>query len=195
MCEDIIFTLSSKTMEGYPVIGAGVCDVIYKERVNKSFSKINEINLNLKDPDNLYETDYLLNGKIGSLAPDYVHGLVLSIDAFNIQGPTGGIIGNPNNTGITADGLCNSIGNGFSIIALPGGPGMLIEGTPNLLKSIFTNIVLGQNRLVSERRIMLELRNNNINLALIVTDGTGECENGMILTYCQNRMEKLEIDG
>lgn len=195
MCKNIIFTFSSKTFEGYPVIGAGICDMIYKEHSIQSFSQINKINLGVKDLDNPYEIDDLLNSKIGSLAPEYVHGLALSIHVFNAQGPTGGIIGNPNNLGDTADGLCNSIGHGFSIIALPGGPGMLIEGSRDVLKSIFTNIVLGQNRLVSMKRIMAELKNNKINLALIVTDGTGKGENGMILTYYHDRMEKLEIDG
>ena len=195
MCKNIIFTFSSKTMEGYPIIGAGICDIIYKEYAIQSFSHIGKINLGVKDLDDPYEIDYLLNSKIGSLAPEYVHGLALSINVFNAKGPTGGIIGKPNNLGDTADGLCNSIGNGFSVMALPGGPGMLIEGGTDILKSIFTNIVLGQNRLLSRKKIMAELKNNKINLALILTDGTGKGENGMILTYHHDRMEKLEING
>lgn len=195
MCKNIIFTFFSKTLDGYPIIGAGVCDIIYKDSAIESFSKINEISLNVNDLDNPYQIDYLLNEKIASLAPDFVYGLALSIKVENAIGPTGGIIGNPRDIGCTAAGTSSFIGNDLSVIALPGGPGMLIQGEVATLKSIFTNIALGQNRLVSMKRLIDELKRNKINLALIVTDGTGKNEQGMILTYYNDRLEKLIING
>lgn len=195
MHKNIIFTFSGKTLDGYPMIGAGICDILYKDGAIKSFSKIHEISLDIQDLNNPYEIDDLLNTKIASLAPDYVYGLALSIHVEDAMGPTGGIIGNPGDIGGTAAGTSSSIGNGLSVVALPGGPGMLIEGDSATLKSIFTNIALGQNRLVSMKRIMDELKRHKIELALIVTDGTGKGETGMILVYYGDRMEKLIING
>ncbi|MDR7869686.1 MAG: hypothetical protein RIN55_02415 [Tissierellaceae bacterium] len=195
MCKNIIFTFSERTLEGYPVIGAGICDMIYVEEAKKSFSKINQINLDVKNLEDPWEIDCLLNRKIASLAPDFIHGLALSIKVEGATGPTGGIIGNPRGFGDTANGQVSSIGNDLSVIALPGGPGMLIKGSKSILKSIFTNVVMGQNRVVSMKRISEELKANQIDLALVVKDGTGKRERGMILTYYHDRMEKLEIDG
>lgn len=194
MRKNIIFTFSENTLEGYSIIGAGLCDIIYKESAIKFFSKIKKIKLNINDLGNPREIDNLLNKKIAYLSPDYIQGLALSIKVDGASGPTGGIIGNPSEVGETATGRVGSIGNGLSTIALAGGPGMLIEGETATLKSIFTNIVLGQNRLVSMKRIREELKKHKVNLAIIVTDGSGQGERGMILTYYHDRMEKLEID-
>lgn len=195
MCKNIVFTFSEKTLDGHPIIGAGICDILDKEDAIQSFSRINEISLDVTNLDNPYQIDCLLNTKIASLAPDYVHGLALSIRVEGALGPTGGIIGNPKEFGDTATGTSSLVGHNLSAIALPGGPGILIEGEPATLKSIFTNIVLGQNRLVSMKRVEDELRRHKIELALIVTDGTGKDETGMILVYYGDRMEKLIING
>lgn len=195
MCKNIVFTFSSKTLDGHPIIGAGICDIIYKDSVLKAFSKIHEISLDVEDLNNPYEIDYLLNTRIASLAPPYVQGLALSVCVDGALGPTGGIIGNPSHTGDTATGASSSLGNGLSAIALAGGPGMLIEGDAATVKSIFTNIALGQNRLVSMKRILDELERHEIHRAILVTDGTGKGQKGMILIYWDDRMEKVVIDG
>lgn len=193
MCRNIIFSFTSKTLEGYSIIGAGICDKIYRKEVLKEFEKIKKISLDIQDLNNSYEIDYLLDKKIQAIAPNYVIGLALSIHIPNAKGPTGAIIGSPHNKGESADGRVEEIGQGFSLIALAGGPGLLIKGSKEVAKNIFINIVLGENRLISFKLIAKELVTNKIDIAIIVTDGTGSKQNGKIWTYYFGDIELLEI--
>ncbi|MGN9165453.1 hypothetical protein ACTNDY_09295 [Tissierellaceae bacterium HCP3S3_D8] len=195
MCRKVIFHFSTHTFEGHPIIGAGICDIIHGKQVLDISSSIDNISLRVRDLNNSYEIDYLLKEKIAKIFPTYVLGLALSIEVPDAIGPTGGIIGNPFFEGKTANGLSQDIGNGFSVIALPGGPGLLIQGDTGIAKNIFTNIVIGENRLISTEKIVREFKNNEINLAIIVTDGTGIRESGTILSYDNGKIEKLKING
>lgn len=193
MCKNIIFAFSGKTLDNHSVIGAGICDKIYSRDVKQYFKNIDKINLGANDKSKPFEIDYLLNARVASLAPDYVYGLALSVNVENAKGFTGGIIGKPGSLGQTSDGLCQNIGNGLSVVSLPGGPGMLIRGSTSTIKSIFINIVLGENRLISPKGIIKELQNHGVDIALIVTDGTGSKQKGTIFIYNNHRMEKLII--
>lgn len=195
MCRKIIFDFSTHTLEGYPIIGAGICDIIHRKQALDIFSNINKISLGIKDLNDPFEIDYLLKERIAKTSPPYVFGLALSIEIPNAMGPTGGIIGNPFFQGETANGLSQDIGNGFSIVALPGGPGLLIQGDKGIAKNIFTNIVIGENKLISTKQIIEEFIKNGIDLAIIVTDGTGTKEPGTILSYENKKIKKLRING
>jgi len=194
MCEDVVFAFSSNTLEGYPIIGACICDIMYKEKVLNIFSKIDEIYLDIDEIGNAYKIDYLLKEKIAKISPDYIIGLALSINVPNAAGPTGGIIGNPFFRGKTADGAVDNIGNGYCVAALPGGPGLLIKSDESTSKNIFANIVIGENKLISCNKIVREFENNNINIAIVVKDGTGKTEDGMILTYYYGKIEHIRIN-
>lgn len=195
MCKNIIFLFNSKTLEGYKIIGAGICDIKYKEDVLKEFEKIKKTSLDIKDLNNSYEIDYLLDKKIKAIAPKYVIGLGLSIYIPNAKGPTGAIIGNPHNMGESANGRAEEIGEGFSLIALAGGPGLLIKGSKEVAKNIFINIVLGENRLVPFKNIIKELVLNKIDIAIVITDGTGIKQNGKIWTYYFGKIKLIEMNG
>lgn len=195
MCRKVIFSFSTHTLEGYPIIGAGICDIIHRKEALNIFSDINKISLGIKGLNDPFNIDYLLREKIAKISPPYVFGLALSIEIPGAIGPTGGIIGNPFFQGETANGLSQDIGNGFSVVALPGGPGLLIQGDKGKAKNIFTNIVIGESRLVSTKHIKQEFVNNGIELALIVTDGTGTKKPGTILSYENKKINKLRING
>jgi hypothetical protein len=192
MHKDIIFTFSSNTLEGYPIIGAGICDEMYKTEALNVFSRINTLPLDIKT-DDPYEVDCKLQERIAVISPHYVKCLALSINVPHIKVPTGGIIGNPFNIGRTADNNIDDIGNGYCVAALPGGPGLMIRGNTAAAKNIFSEIVLGENKIIPISKIEQIIRKNKIDIAIIIKDGTGSSENGMIMTYCFGETEYISI--
>jgi hypothetical protein len=191
MHKDIIFKFSSNTFEGYPVIGAGICDIAKREEVLNAFSRIDKIALGVDSESKPFSIDQALKEKIAAISPDYISGLALSIKVPGASGPTGGIIGNPVLKGTSADGTIECIGSGYCVASLPGGPGLMIKGRESIAKNIFTNIVLGENKLIAYYRITEEFERNNIDIAIIIKDGTGAEANGMIMTYYYGTAEFL----
>lgn len=192
MCKDIIFVFSSKTLDGYPVIGAGICEEGYKLEVLSVFSRIDTLSLDI-NTDDPYDVDLKLHEKIAKISPDYVKGLALSTYVPNAKGPTGGIIGNPFDVGKTADNNIYDVGNGYCVAALPGGPGLMIKGEKAIAKNIFSEIAVGENKIISASKIEQIFIKNNIDIAIIIKDGTGSQENGIIMTYCFGETEYISL--
>lgn len=192
MCKDIIFVFSSKTLDGYPVIGAGICEQCYKLEVLNVFSRIDSLSLDI-NTDDPYDVDLKLHENIAKISPDYVKGLALSTYVPNAKGPTGGIIGNPFAVGKTADNNIYDAGNGYCVAALPGGPGLMIKGEKDIAKNIFSEIAVGENRIISATKIEKIFNKNNIDMAIVIKDGTGSPENGIIMTYCFGETEYISL--
>lgn len=173
------FMFSEHTMNGYPVIGAGICPSAYK---NTIASEIKEkiTKLDMKVIDDPFYIDYTLAAYVKKVSPDYLYAVGLSIYIPGVEGPTGGIIGNPFQCISSASGISEYADNGLSVAAYPGGPGIIINGTPELAESIIRNVNPGEGGVKILSELAEITMKSSVNIAIMVTDGTGSVNPGTV---------------
>jgi len=121
------FLVKDYTKDGYAMAIAGICSFIFSDKA------CNEVRSLIKDytfplTNDVFEIDYCMACHFSKVAPDYILGWGITIDVPSAPGPTGGVIGNPQMAIESADSQYEDIGNGLSLAAHPGGPGIIIQG-------------------------------------------------------------------
>ncbi|TDT61900.1 hypothetical protein [Fonticella tunisiensis] len=192
MSELTTFIFKEYTVDGYPVLVAGICPLIFKQFAEAEIKeKIKSFKIDAVD--NPYYIDYMLASYISEISPKCLYALGISINIPGISGPTGGIIGNPLAVISSAEGLSEYIDNGLSMAAYPGGPGIVINGKPHVAKEILRTVKPGDgeiNTLLNMAEIAVKY---DIKIAIIISDGTGTSYPGAAVTIENRKINYFSI--
>lgn len=175
------FMFSEHTVNNYSVIGAGLCLSTYKHAIASEIKeKIRE--LDMKAAEDPFYVDYILASYIKKISPRHLFAVGLSICIPGVKGPTGGVIGNPFQSISSASGISEYIDNGLSTAAYPGGPGIIIKGTPELAETIIKTVNPGDGGIKTLSKMVETTMKFSVSIGIIVTDGTGTINPGVAAT-------------
>lgn len=186
------FIFKEYTKDGYPVLGAGIYPYYTNNDIIYLLSSINKFKIDLLD-DPFY-IDYALASYINKICPNNIYALGLSINLPNISSQTGGIIGNPHNRGSSAEGLSEDIGNGLSVAAYPGGPGVAIYGSAEEAELILKTVKPEEGGKEKLDRMTDKAKELGIDIAIMISDGTGVKSQGCVMTLENNVVKYISID-
>ncbi|TYP55457.1 hypothetical protein [Thermosediminibacter litoriperuensis] len=183
------FIFKSRTLEGFPVIVAGICPQSFEPMAKKTMNDIIK-GFQAEGVKDGFELDYKLAQYVCSKTPEYILALGVSIFVPGVKEPAGGIIGNPRKSISSACGLIESIGNNLSLVAYPGGPGVVIESPPGKAANIL-NIAKakGRNDIETVIQIAIKILTHSIANAIIISDGSGVQGVGCGAAIRGNRVE------
>lgn len=189
-----IFTFKGTTKQGYQIVGAGICSEENSDDIGEAFENINGIDMKINDTNNPYLIDKVLFESIMSISPENVLAIGASFHVPEVTERTGGILGNPSLEMDSADGLGENIGNGLSVAAYPGGPGIIIEGDCHLAKEIISMVNPEQRGNLVVKILIDAFQEKNVELAIIVIDGSGSVEAGCVAIYKKGEITYLNIN-
>ncbi|WP_422443622.1 hypothetical protein [Thermoanaerobacterium sp. DL9XJH110] len=182
------FIFKSETLDGYPVIVAGICPFYFiteaKEELNNAIK-----NFRLDRVNDGLELDYSLAQYICPKAPEHILALGVTISVPGIKGPAGGIIGNPRKIISSADGFSEYIGNNLSLAAYPGGPGVVIEGNPEEAARILDLAQAGTGDIKTLLQMAMKIIDLSIPNGIIVSDGSDVNGKGCAAAINGNKIE------
>jgi len=185
--------LKDLTKDGYPMAIAGICPFPFTESMGCEIRDLIR-NYSFSPTDDEFMIDYFMAQYFSKLAPQYVLAWGITIKVPEALGPTGGIIGNPHREAKSADGNSEYIGNGLSVAAYPGGPGIVIEGEPQVAK----NILFVSNPTESGKAPLFAMAKKamefNVHTAIMITDGTGLDAQGCALTLDGNEIKCVTLE-
>lgn len=192
MNEISTFMFTEQTINNYSVIGAGICQSAYKDVIASEIKeKISE--LDMKTADNPFYVDYILASYVKKISPNYLFAVGLSIYIPGVGGPTGGIIGNPFQSISSASGVSEYIDNGLSAAAYPGGPGIIIKGTPELAETIIKIVNPGDSGIKTLSKMVETAMKFSVNIGIMITDGTGSVNPGAAAAIDNGTAEFMTI--
>lgn len=188
------FIFKSRTLQGFPVIVAGICPQNFQPMASSAMKKI-IVGFHAESITNGFELDYKLAQYVCSKTPEYIFALGVSIFVPGIKEPSGGIIGNPRESILSACGSIESIGNNLSLLAYPGGPGVVIESPPEKAADIL-NIAnaKGKSDIETTFQIAKIILSQSIANAIIISDGSGVQGAGCGAAISGNRVEMCVLN-
>lgn len=186
------FMFSEHTVNNYPVIGAGLCLSADKHAVASEIKeKIRKLDMKVaEDP---FYVDYILASYIKKISPKHLFAIGLSICIPGVIGPTGGIIGNPFQSISSASGISEYIDNGLSTASYPGGPGIIIKGTPEMAERIIKTVNPGDSGIKTLSKMVETTMKFSVSIGIIVTDGTGSVNPGAAVSIENGTVKFMTI--
>lgn len=178
-----IFTFKGISKQGYSIAGAGICNMEDIGLAAAAFENIDGADMEIRDINNPYLIDKVLFERISDICPKNVFAIGATVNIPEASERTGGILGNPFYEPDSADGLGENIGNGLSVAALPGGPGIIIEGDCRMAEEIVLIGKSGKRGNMTIKKLLCALKERNVELAIIVTDGSGSHDGGQVAVY------------
>lgn len=166
------FLMKDYTKDGYPIAMAGICPFGLTHSMKIELQNLMQ-NYSFPKTKDIFEIDYFMANYFSQKAPSYILAWGITLHIPGNPGPTGGIIGNPHIDINSADGSSEDIGNGLSVAAYPGGPGIVIAGNSAMAKKILNQVKPAQG---GKTPLMLMAKNAldiYIPTAIMITDGTG----------------------
>ena len=166
------FIFSRRTCEGLVLHGAGIVVAGMDDRavhaLIRAFTRIRFGTTT--DP---FEVDWRLAAHAARLAPESVVAIGLSVGVPGVTQAAGGVIGAPRAGLASADGDSAGIGHGLSVAALPGGPGIVVLGSPDDAARILGHARDNVPRRAALPELVRAVRDAGIPLAIAVVDGSG----------------------
>ncbi|WP_068747878.1 hypothetical protein [Thermovenabulum gondwanense] len=188
------FALKSRIYDGFQIIIAGICPI---EEILETKRILNEIgrDFSAKGIKDGFELDYKLAKHFCNETPKNLFALGVSIFVPWIKEASGGIIGSPREKISSAQGIIENIGNNLSLIAFPGGPGIVIEGSIEKAMKILQFIEFNKtnNDLEKIYQIALNVMTESIPNAIIISDGCGINRTGCAAAITGNRIELYSL--
>lgn len=185
------FLIKGFTREHFPFAGAIISSVDAKPEMEE-IVKCHMNNFKPGKGIDCFELDYRLADHLKKIDTTDIFALGITIKVSNIEGPTGGIIGGLSQQISSADGISEDLGNGLSVAAYPGGPGLVVQTTPKKAQEILESVNPGEEGLAPLMILKDKVIENNINVGIMLTDGTGVklpgavlCINGRLVNYYQ----------
>ncbi|MDR1731678.1 MAG: hypothetical protein LBR61_06240 [Synergistaceae bacterium] len=136
--------------------------------------------LNLSSCRDLFLLDKKAAEAVQERAKSFIYAVGITFRHPEICASTGGVLGNPNREGRSSEGTTEDIGNGFSMFSHPGGPGVVIRGDAETLEPLarmsFNGLKGGKKAEIAEA----VLRENAVEVYMILTDGTGPDAEGIL---------------
>ena len=104
---------------------------------------------------------------------------------------TGGVLGCPDREIASAAGEVEALPEGFSLFALPGGPGLAALAPEERTKRVLQRIQA--EGFPDEAAILSILFESGISAGLLVFDGTGAAAYGYVLAFSEGRFESASL--
>lgn len=166
------FVFQEFTGDGYPVAAGGICPFLFAAEGKEALRQAVR-SYQVAHNTDTFALDYSLAAWLKQHCPADLYAVGVSIRVPGIPGPTGGVIGYPRQTISSADGISEPIGHGLSVAAYPGGPGIVINGSPDLAEQIIRTVQPGTGGEETLRQLADHALKLGISTALLVADGTG----------------------
>lgn len=189
--ENFIFT--AHTFEGYPIVGAGICPSDHAKKIPDLPTRFSSIVLDT--PSDPFLIDYQLACFAGQVFPDFVYAVGISIYVPDASDPAGGVIGNPHMPIRSAEGMSECIGNRLSIAAYPGGPGIIIEGSPSQAEEAVSHINPGDQEPAALYHLVEAAVSAGIRRLIVVSDGAGTTSPGCVISFDEGILQSAVIEG
>lgn len=186
------FIFKEYTKDSYQVIGAGIYPCNTKNDIIYLISSLKKFQI--KPIDDPFYVDYALSSYITKNCPKSINALGVSIYIPSIKSQTGGIIGNPHSRGTSADGLSEYLGNGLSVAAYPGGPGIIICGTTKEAEMTLKTVKPEDGGKKSLSIMLNKAKSLGIKMAVLISDGSGTKSQGCVMTLENNAVRCISID-
>lgn len=181
MSQFTTFMVKDFTKDGYTMAIAGICPFAVTRSMQDEIKNLMN-NYTFPKTDDVFEVDYFMANYFSCNAPEYILAWGITIHVPESSGPTGGIIGNPHRDINSADSNSEYIGNGLSVAAHPGGPGIVIVGDPLTAKEVLDYSKPAQGGRLSLISMAEKALAFNIPAAIMITDGTGYDAVGCAMT-------------
>ena len=173
------FTFSGDGRGGFGFAGAVICPAEKETELAQLAAGFAEYHASSDaDP---YDIDHRFAEFATRVCPDWICALGMSFRVPGAMGPAGGIIGSPRQVISSAAGTAEDLGNGLSVAALPGGPGVVIQGTPAQAARVSAAFSSAENGSTFAAKLTPRLRAERIELAIAVCDGSGPGMQGCAL--------------
>lgn len=168
---------------GAELIVGGLCESGAEERCIRALFGLMELRLTgIVEPDAL---DKALAQKVCELADEKLWAVGVSASVSGLVHSSGGVLGNPHIAPQDASKEIDDIGHGLYLLALPGGPGMVLAcKSPEEAKGAFQKIkeqgAYDRKRVESIGAYIKELE---LEAFMAVTDGSGTNTYGQLMVF------------
>jgi len=181
------FVTRTITIQGYSLLVAGMGEVGGADA--RQSLLIEAQNLVLRSPGDPRGVDLDLARFARHSCPGSVWALGLSIHVPGVATCCGGVVGDPRQPSVCVDGRGRDLGRGLSGAAYPGGPGIVILGTPVQAEEALRSCRAGDGGVAALRGLADACRRMNVPLAIGVSDGTGGVLGGCAMALEGRRVE------
>lgn len=183
------FIFRRQTCEGLSLCGAGICASEDCAKADAVIAALTHLRVgNTVDP---FDLDCRLAEYVADICPESILAIGLSLDVPGASGPSGGIIGNPRVTIESADGRATDIGHGLSLVALPGGPGIVVLGTPGDAERVLCPVCGAGTDYTVIPDLIRHIQGAGIALAMAVADGSATRCTGGVATLDNGKIQVL----
>lgn len=174
------FALRLTTIQGHELAAGGICIRGTEESWKERFLSLVDIEIKT---DNMYDIDFELAKALCMIGDKtlIVSGATLRIDAMSDQqGRAGGVVGSPRMSIESAGEEAECLPYGFSLYALPGGPGLAAHTSEEEVEKQLKRIVECG---FSEMAFQSIIEEGNADAGILVYDGTGASAEGIIAVF------------
>lgn len=182
------------TGQHLPYAGAIICPVEAKHKVGETV-KAHMKDFKAGEDIDCFELDYRLASHLKKLDPADIYALGVTIRVNNIPGPAGGVIGSLSRRIASARGISQDLGNGLSVAAYPGGPGLVVRASPEMARNLLKSVNPGDEGLVPLLVLKNKILENSISLGIMLTDGTGVEKPGAALCINDRSVNYYQLPG
>lgn len=184
------FAVILKTSDG-PLAAGGICMKGCRDYWIDRMSALSRLQAKSHD---IYEIDACLAAEIAKLSDStlLIAGATWKLD---IQLPyevrTGGVLGSPASDIVSADGAAESLPEGFSMRALPGGPGLAARAPEEVTWRVLQAVIdMGAH---DDTAIMEIMKEAGIREGMLIFDGTGYRAQGYILVFSEEDRKSAKL--
>ncbi len=170
------FVTRTTTIQGYSLLVAGMGapdDVDARESL-----LIEARNLVLRSPGDPWGVDLDLARFARRSCPQSVWAVGLSIHVPGVATRCGGVVGDPHQPSVHADGRGRDLGRGLSGAAYPGGPGVVVLGTRVQAEEALQSCRAGDGGVAALQSLADACLGMDVPVAIGVSDGTGGMPSG-----------------
>lgn len=163
---------------------AALIGEISPDCTNRFCSQLDELSITTLDP---FDIDFILATHLRTITPPSVYAVAITIHIPNAIHPCGGLVGNPHQTIESAEpsGMAARVAPGLSVAAYPGGPGVLVQGSPQLAHDALQQ-ASPQSCTVAELGCIVDYASTHgAPLVVVTSDGSGRGMQGHILARSQ----------
>lgn len=183
------FAIKLVTKQGYQLAAGGICLAGFSAVWQHKFEVLADIFI---EEHTLLGIDYCLAKALSAIGDQTLLLAGASLDTGDVLEAlerTGGVLGSPEEAIQSADGSCDELPDGFSLWAIPGGPGLAAHGTEEHIKCFFKDTDLLGSDQWEPARIYQKLLENGLDTGLLVLDGTGRDAHGLCMAFANGVMK------
>lgn len=186
------FAVGVRTCQGHLLGVGGLCLPGRADYWKEQMAALRNLRIDTHD---IYEIDCELAAAISERSDKtlLIAGATLNTgDQFPAGIRTGGVLGDPNSTPLSANGTVECLHSGFYQCAKPGGPGVVVRSTAESAAVLLKKVCALKDK--PAKAAFLRLMDDFAGCAgMLVFDGTGEDAHGWLLAYGNGHCEYVDL--